>query len=104
MEVWQDTVRHINPLYEDTETISILQQPRYAAETSSSVYYTSLADAAESVREQLREREQTVVVRYQVASGAYDRSLANLIFSEAIAHTGVPTEGDYLRYQYGGWT
>ena len=104
VEVWQDTVRHINPLYEDTETISILQQPRYAAETSSSVYYTSLADAAESVREQLREREQTVVVRYQVASGAYDRSLANLIFSEAIAHTGVPTEGDYLRYQYGGWT
>ena len=51
VEVWQDTVRHINPLYEDTETISILQQPRYAAETSSSVYYTSLADAAESVRE-----------------------------------------------------
>ena len=72
-----------------------------AAQAANETYYSTVAAAGADLREQLKARQTTAVVRYQIAGG-YE-NVSSDIFEEALRHTGEPTEGDYLRYQYSGY-
>ncbi|MCD8315243.1 MAG: hypothetical protein LUD44_06410, partial [Firmicutes bacterium] len=60
------------------------------------VYYDNVADAAEVVREGMVNRTETVVVYYTCSSSDNISSIMREIVTEAMEHTGVPDEGDYL--------
>ncbi len=65
------------------------------------VYYTNIEDAAAEVRAQLEDRVDYIYVGYRTSSSDYDKRLE--VFNEALVHTGVPTQGDYLAYQHGAY-
>ena len=111
---------YINPLYADVLTEDDLLKPSEAElqeESSEGAsgrrslstakftdepeYYTNIKDAAEYFREQMKARSESITVPYQI-TGSYE-TLSEDISNEAMVHTGKPTEGDYLRFQYGGW-
>ena len=51
----------------------------------------------------LRQKEIAVCVRCRIKpTNDVWRSMCWMIYDEAIRHSGAPTEGDYLRYEYGG--
>lgn len=77
---------------------------RYNAE--SGVLNTTIHAAGQELKEQIMTFEETATVRLLVESEPAAASWLNLcaaVFSAAVAHTGIPTEGDYLRYEYGGY-
>ena len=74
--------------------------------TESGILHTTVEDAGQELKEQIMNFEETAEIYLLVdrRPTAYDwRSFTKAIFSAAIAHTGAPTEGDYLRYEYGGY-
>ena len=112
---------YINPLYADVLTEEDLLKPSEAElqeESSEGAsgrrslsaarsaeepeYYTNIDDAAKYVREQMKARSESITVKYQT-TGSYDDLLKEIV-NAAMIHTGVSTEGDYLRCQYGGCT
>ena len=64
-------------------------------------YHTSVADAAAALREGMKNRQSEISVNYLFA-GDFDQSVLTQIWDAAVIHTGVPTEGDYLRWHRGG--
>lgn len=97
-----DTVVFINPLYEDTITPEALNQTvKEKKSDSEPVYETSIAKLGEQMREKLVHRQKNMTFYYQASD--YNEDVMTDIFNEAIRHTGVPNEGDYLRWQYAGW-
>ncbi len=102
INVYTDEVSYINPLYADVLSESDLNSPSDGiALTAIAGYSTTVSEAAEEVRTQLEARNETITLLY--AADSYDSSLAKSIFSAALEHTGVSTQGDYLKWQYGGW-
>ena len=102
-----DYASWINPAYADLFDIGILQlktqdikgqQPLATREVS----YTTIEDAAAFLREQLKQRNESVTISFTFP-GDYDSTVWGAIFQNAYAHTGVPDEGDYIFYQLGGW-
>ena len=76
------------------------REPRY-----SPVVYNSLEEAGAAVKRGLLRREKDISIRIRCDIYPSDEAWRNasfMIYSAAIAHTGEPTEGDYLRYEYGG--
>lgn len=102
-EITQLTETYVNPLYEDVIDVSDLRQPSKSSISTLAVseYYTSMAEAGVSMRNQMKERQETIEVGIQ--ADAYDGTMAKSIAASALVHTGNPIEGDYLRWQYGGW-
>lgn len=98
------TVIYVNPLYADVIDVSDLNEPSPGNSTTyaASEYYTSIEEAGTYVREQMKSRSETISVSLQTTDDD-KQSIAKNIFYAAIVHTGRPTEGDYLRWQYGGW-
>lgn len=103
-EIW------INPLYENEYSPDDFG--RLTTQSTPPLLFSSSADepeytddidvAAASLRDQMKERKAIVTVHMQLEE--FDSSeMSNLLFSRAIEHTGEPTEGDYLRWQYGGY-
>lgn len=62
-------------------------------------YVTTVEEAAALVREGIENRQETVTVAYLASS--YDESIMQQVLDAALEHTGVPTQGDYLRWQMG---
>ena len=93
---------HVNPLYRDQITAEeIAASFRDTAETDAvSTSCGSLAEAAAAIREGMKARETNITIRY-TGSESFDY---RAVLDMAMAHTGNPTEGDYLRFQYGGWS
>lgn len=95
---------YINPLYSGIITEADLLQPEdvpaVAAEESPS-YCTSPDDAGVLLRDEMVARHTTA--RVYLNSVVYDKSVFKSVFSHVLDHTGDPVEGDYLRWQYGGW-
>lgn len=114
-EVTVITDTYINPLYEDVIDISDLNEPsdNPVSTYKASEYYTSIDEAGTYVRSQMKQRSETIEVGLQseIAEEGADKdevkeiikNLARSIVSKALTHTGEPTEGDYLLWQYGGW-
>ncbi|MCC8075959.1 MAG: MBG domain-containing protein [Clostridiales bacterium] len=101
------TTTYINPLYADVITEDDLVQPSedeadavvHAAADSS---FTTLAEAAEFVREEMKNRTQNITLYYFSTTDVLSNASMSEIFEMALEHTGDPEEGDYLAYQYAG--
>ena len=95
---------HINPLYQDSFSESDLvfaPLPRAA----SGNYTDSLEVLTLQIREGMKNRQSPIMLYINMPDPQQDplKAMIRNAFSAAIAHTGIPTEGDYLRWQYGGW-
>ena len=108
----QVSCTYINPLYADilTEADLVSSPPVLASGNGAAVYATyatTVEDAGRTLREGMKDRQETVNVYIQIPADAatdeYTKELFYLIADAALVHTGVPTEGDYLAWQYGGW-
>ena len=95
----QDTIIFINPLYADTVTqddLSAAVRQKAVQADSEPVYSTSVSELGNQMREKLVAREKQITLYYE--SAEYDQDAMTEIFNEAVRHTGVPNEGDYLRW------
>ena len=92
-----------NPLYEDTlsEEVLLDQDDTFELVPTAANRYTDLESAARYVRSRAVLREKSISFLYPRKNFTEETYLT--IFEIALMHTGVPTEGDYLRWQYGGW-
>ena len=98
------TVRetYINPAYAEVIDASELSASSDSGSArAASTVCNSVEEAAANVREQLKSRRETVQVSLRTTDDY--SGLAEQIYQHAVAHTGVPNEGDFLRWQIGGW-
>ncbi|MCI5649147.1 MAG: S-layer homology domain-containing protein [Fusicatenibacter sp.] len=100
-------ITYINPLYSDVMKESDLKDGLRvrAASAEELEYYTDTKEAGAVMRADMKQREETIEIGLQTDALDSDRAkeLAHEVFNHAIEHTGNPTEGDYLAWQYGGW-
>ena len=67
--------------------------------------FDNIEDAGDALKKELLLRRETVTLRLITDLEPDEENwslLSYIIYSEAIRHNGTPTEGDYLRYEYGG--
>ena len=68
-------------------------------------YFTTVDEAGAYLREGMEARLPAVIVYYQ--TDTYTQDIGKALFSSfldaALQHTGVPTEGDYIRWHYAGY-
>lgn len=96
------TCTYVNPLYQEEMTAAELKTTKNDDSQESSVnYLTSESEICKELREALVERKNTITLHYE--SQSYDKTDPTRFFEKAVAHTGKPTEGDYLKWQYAGW-
>lgn len=111
-EVWAQEIHieeetYINPVYEDVmEETDLISKESVNLSLASEgeeepVYTDSIEEAGAQLREGMKQREENVVV--YVKAPEYSKELLIEISDQAVTHTGNPAEGDYLKWQYGGW-
>ena len=98
---------HINPLYADSVTEKDLNtaaiSPIQTDDTPD--YVSTVEEAGELLREQMVERAGNAYIYIyadNLSTSDDLRALCAQILEAAFAHTGEPTEGDYLRWHYAG--
>ena len=97
------TETRINPLYEDVISEDDLITPQDGGiALYSEPEYGNPSEAAELLREQMKERMETAVVYFATERSDYP-NVSREIWTEAMAHTGQPKEGDSLKWQWGGY-
>lgn len=95
----------VNPLYAhvlDRETVAAQLAAVPGAEEPCGSEYVSETEAIQQIRDRMKLRTDSFIIRVRTTN----ESLGDLIwdmFYSALDHTGVPDEGDYLAWQYGGW-
>ncbi len=107
-----DTMYFVNPVYEGIITEDDLDHTEAEdagiATLSSSRYAETLDDAGADMRDAMEMRETPFTIKYIYPGTSIDSAgLTELmwdVWDVAFAHTGVSTEGDYMRWQYGGWS
>ena len=67
-------------------------------------YLNSIDEAAAALRDGLKKREPQVQVKFKAPSTMTYKEAGKAVWNEAMVHTGVPTEGDYLFKQWGPMT
>lgn len=89
------SVYKVNPLFQNTKIA-----PRLAAGDTiePDTYYTTEDEVIAAIRTGWENRMETIIVGYQ-GSADVDAMGQNM-FANIVAHTGVPTQGDYLRWHY----
>ena len=95
---------YINPLYSNIVTEADLLQPGdepVAIAEDNPTYWNTQDEAGLQLRSEMIERHTTVQV--YLISDVFDKSVMSGVFSHVLDHTGNPVEGDYLRWEYGGW-
>ena len=66
--------------------------------------HNNIASAGAALRQYMKQRNATVTIQLKYAASTDDaQKLMGDIMTEATKHTGKATEGDYLRWQYGGY-
>lgn len=105
--VQTNTITYVNPLYRDVvDECDLIQSQPFAnsqTDTDSIPYCDTVEEAGTVIREQLKTHTAAIQVRCSLSDYENNDHLINDFFEQATAHTGVPTEGDYLLWQYGGW-
>ena len=96
----------VNPLYADLVPEDVLLPKSHSKPQTYDVHnYTEDLDvAAEALREGMKSRQEAVTIYVfdtEATQESFD-ALVKEIFAIALEHTGKPTEGDYLRWQWGG--
>ena len=101
-------ISHVNPLYADIITEEDLLPATLTPQATYSEpdYVTTVEEAGYIMRQQMKDRIDSVLVYIQTtdASEDYLTDLSYQISDHALKHTGNPIEGDYLKWQFGGWT
>ncbi len=98
---------YINPLYADviTEEDLILDSDLDYLTTDEIVagerYFESSEEATAYILSCLKKREEQIIFVFY--STSFTKETFRELFVPALRHTGVPTEGDYIRRQYEGW-
>ena len=87
-----------NPSAEEAMGLDMAGAPQYDSYT----YYTDVSQAADAVREQLKNHESAVTVGYEFR-GSIDWSVFDQIFKKSLEHNGDPKAGDYMLSQYMGY-
>ena len=73
-----------------------------ADDEEETVIYDTLAEAGSSMRADLVNRTESILVGILSETTDY-QTLAKSIFAEAVKHTGAANEGDYLKWSYAGY-
>ncbi len=106
-----DTIYYVNPLYDDILSKDDLIQAEEVNDgvstLSSDTYADTIDEAAEQLREDMVNRQTSTTIKYIYPEPSINNSqltsLAMEMMEITLEHTGVSTEGDYLRWQYAGW-
>ena len=93
---------YVNPLYQDVIAEDNLNQSVMMFRMAEVEYYDTVSQAADYLREELENRADVITVG--IVTENMSEEIFYTVFEEALVHTGVSTEGDYLRLQYGGWS
>ena len=85
------------------ETATYAPRIRTFSETGESLFpaCNSSEEAGAIMREGMKKRQDTVCFSYH-PTGSISETFFNDTVESAFQHTGQPTEGDYLKYQFGG--
>ena len=101
------TGHHVNPLYEDVLSATIVSPPLLsdAVPAEDPVYLGSLEELGEAVREVMEDRNTNPVLYFSsqrvIDTGEKLKAfMVDEVLPIAFTHTGIPTEGDYLRWHY----
>lgn len=84
----------------DTDIVIPLEVPGAMAGDTQR-YCTSVSMAAAKLRQGLKNRTESIT--FGLRTSRSDEALLEEIYDLAVSHTGVPTEGDYLRWQISGY-
>ena len=107
----------INPMYKDVVTIEEMEQlPEIYAEAGESAELlnasrtcSSVNEAAVWTRGQMKSRTGTLQITLDVNKAGYtdgssaSSTIIRQIMDGAMAHTGIGTEGDYIKWHWEGW-
>ena len=96
------TKSYINPLYANVPDAEHTVQMQTYDSPVSTVACADEAEAVAHMRQQMKQRSPSVSFSISLKEG--DPDLADRVFEKAVAHTGVPTEGDYLLWQFDRWS
>ena len=99
---------HINPLYKDVvdqkQLFSTLNgAPRLYSDTQPQEA-GSADEAAVILRKGMENREARIAIRCPVDAITPTDGILDEIVEKAMEETGVPTQGDYIRWTYAGWS
>jgi len=100
---------YVNPLYADViseEDLAADHRPVLKADGGEIEYADTIEEAGAMMRQGMKQRQEQILVYLQTPYVSDDNlvDLMYVISDESQIHTGVPTEGDYLMWQYGGWS
>lgn len=73
-----------------------------STEPAEEISCTSVEEIGLKLRAALKARQSEVTIAFEIEE-TYNNQLDDRIYEIAMEHTGVPTEGDYLRYNCGGY-
>ena len=91
----QNYKRNSHVIYRDTDNDDIDKaSPGDAEEEEVIPVYDSLEDAGAYVRQEMKNRNEVITLGITFRVSGFPSKL----FDEAVKHTGVPDEGDYLRW------
>jgi transglutaminase-like putative cysteine protease len=96
----------VNPLYQDiVSTEDLVRFDDGPTLASDIIYFTTKEDAGVYLRTQMKARAGTVTFGFNTDDdpSTFGTLINSILWDHALAHTRVPTEGDYLRYQLAGY-
>ena len=103
-EMIEETSEEINTLYEEYFEGAEFPVPEQPARRRlrAAAAYTTVEEAAAYLKEQMKQRSTTVALSLNIPRSESETAanLAKMIFHKTFEHTGVSTEGDYIRYHY----
>ena len=99
---------HINPLYKDVidqkQLFSTSTGTRYLYAENDSQEAGSVDEAADILRKGMEKREARIAFYINSDLITPTRDTLSEIAEKAMEETGVPTQGDYIRWTYAGWS
>lgn len=95
----------VNPLYADVIDPQFPERPAAVRPqaTGGLEYTDSVEDAAPILRQGLVNRQASISIPFKMTPEDDFKLVSRAIWTEALAHTGVPTEGDYIAKQWSGY-
>lgn len=112
LETVSFTIAYTNPLYANLVSPKVsaptLKAARSAAPLrsvsyNSAEYIIDIDEAAAILRSGMVARKPSITIKYCAPATSDPNTLIYDILDRAKSHAGVPYEGDYLRWQYGGF-
>ena len=93
----------VNPLYADIYTADDFDRPELPehspGEINTNATYVSMTQGIKQFRDYMKKRNETFTI-YVKTTNSDVNDVANTLFNGALEHTGIPTEGDYLQWQW----